>query len=210
MLIDLLVFLSYLWCFDIVSLKQLLLISWWHEYLFNRWAMMLTISHPLKGFQECLRRILIIAPTPSKYSHRLAHVWYGWLFWSFLALLCMVNMHFFLPWENRRKLYGDLKIRILSDCKILVRACAYLISTNLGVKSGGKRWKVFALVFFFFRFFVSLRKVFLKWKEKRKKVCLFDVENLFWVCRYCLLCPVWDCVCGLLKLLLFFWRFIIE
>ena len=32
------------------------------------------------------------------------------------------------------------------------------------------------LVFFVF---VSLRKVFIQRKEKEKKVCLFDVENLF-------------------------------
>ena len=61
-------------------------------------------------------------------------------------------------------------------------------------------------------------------KREEKKVCLFDVDNLFraikfmgfWsritgileikspACSYYLLCPVWDCACELLKLLLFF------
>ena len=90
--------LSYLWWWRFLSHCVLIVVTTDRLmtcYLLSRWAMMLTISHPPKGFQECQRRILIIAPTPSKYSHRLAHVWYGWLFWSFLVLLFMVIVHFF-------------------------------------------------------------------------------------------------------------------
>lgn len=79
---------------------------------------MLITSHPLKGSQEFLKRILIIAPIPLKYSHRLARVWYGQLFWPFLLLIFAVIIHFFLP-QKREKLYGDCKIKMLSHLSIL-------------------------------------------------------------------------------------------
>lgn len=79
---------------------------------------MQTISHPLKGYQECLKQILTIGPTPSNFSPQLAHVWYDYLPILSSFIICVI-VHIFVPYKEDKNQHGPFKMRFLYNIEMI-------------------------------------------------------------------------------------------